>query len=52
VSANIDSPGATSVAEASQTAIIDQSITGDASATADQVSGITQGADTGSTTGP
>jgi hypothetical protein len=52
VSANIDSPGATSVAEASQTAIIDQSITGDANATADQVSGITQGADTGSTTGP
>ena len=43
VSANIGSPGAESVAVANQEALIDQSITGDASATADQVSGIDQG---------
>jgi hypothetical protein len=43
VSANIGSPGAVSVAVANQEALIDQSITGDASATADQVSGIAQG---------
>lgn len=43
VSANIGSPGAESVAIANQEALIDQSITGDASATANQVSGIDQG---------
>ena len=43
VSANIGSPGAESVAVADQTALIDQSIDGDASAVADQVSGIDQG---------
>ena len=46
VSANIGSPGAESVAIADQTAIIDQSIDGDASAVADQVSGIDQGSTT------
>jgi hypothetical protein len=50
VSANIASPGATSVAVADQTALIDQTIDGNATATADQVSDITQGAGTGSTT--
>ncbi|MBV9290990.1 MAG: hypothetical protein JO222_00965 [Frankiales bacterium] len=43
VDANIGSPGAESVAVANQQALIDQSIQGDASATADQVSGINQG---------
>lgn len=43
VSANIGSPGATSVAVANQEALIDQNITGDASATADQVSDLNQG---------
>jgi hypothetical protein len=43
VDANIGSPGAESVAVANQEALIDQSIQGDASATADQVSGIDQG---------
>src|SRR4051794_23838945 len=43
VSANIGSVGSESVAVADQTAIIDQSIDGDASAVADQVSGIDQG---------
>lgn len=47
VSANIDSPGAESVAVADQTALIDQDIDGDASAVADQVSGIDQGSSTG-----
>ena len=42
VSANIGSPGAESVAVADQTALIDQSITGDASAVSDQVSTIDQ----------
>ena len=42
VTANIDSPGAESVAVANQTAIIDQSITGDATAVSDQVSTIDQ----------
>ncbi|HET7310870.1 MAG TPA: peptidoglycan-binding protein [Mycobacteriales bacterium] len=42
VSANIDSPGAESVAVADQTALIDQSITGDATAVSDQVSNIAQ----------
>jgi hypothetical protein len=42
VSANIGSPDATSVAEADQTAIINQDITGDATANADQVSTIDQ----------
>ena len=51
VSANIGSPGAVSVGIANQEALIDQSITGDASATADQVSGIDQGPATGSTAG-
>ena len=43
VSANIGSPGAVSVAIADQQALIDQSITGDATATATQDSGIEQG---------
>jgi hypothetical protein len=51
VSANIGSPGAVSVAVANQEALIDQSITGDASATADQVSAIEQGPADGSTAG-
>ena len=42
VSANIGSPDATSVAEANQTVAIDQSITGDATANADQSSQIDQ----------
>jgi hypothetical protein len=42
VSANIGSPDATSVAEANQTVAIDQSITGDANANADQSSEIDQ----------
>jgi hypothetical protein len=46
VDANIGSPGAESVAVANQEALIDQSIQGDASATADQVSGIDQGPST------
>ena len=51
VSANIGSPGAVSVAVANQEALIDQNITGDASATADQVSGIDQGPAATPTTG-
>ena len=51
VSANIASPGAVSVAVANQEALIDQSITGDASATADQVSGIDQGPTDAASTG-
>src|SRR4051794_41588419 len=42
VSANIGSPGAESIAVADQTAIIDQSITGDATAVSDQTSTIDQ----------
>ena len=42
VSANIGSPGAESIAVANQTAIIDQSITGDATAVSDQASTIDQ----------
>jgi hypothetical protein len=50
VSANIGSPGATSVAEANQAVVIDQSITGDATANANQSSAIDQGGTGGSTT--
>jgi hypothetical protein len=42
VSANIGSPGAESIAVADQTAVIDQSITGDATAVSDQSSTIDQ----------
>jgi hypothetical protein len=51
VSANIGSPGAESVAVADQTAIIDQTITGDANAVSDQTSVIGQGTTAG-TSGP
>jgi hypothetical protein len=44
VSANIGSPGAQSVAVAEQSALIDQSIDGNATATADQVADVSQGA--------
>ena len=53
VSANVGSTDSTSIALSEQQVSIDQSITGDATATAHQVSGITQGsppADTGAST--
>lgn len=52
VSANIGSPGAESVAVADQTAIIDQTITGDANAVSDQTSAIDQGTSATGTVGP
>lgn len=52
VSANIGSPGAESVAVADQTAIIDQTITGDANAVSDQTSTIDQGPTATGTVGP
>ena len=52
VSANIGSPGAESVAVADQTAIVDQTITGDANAVSDQTSTIDQGTSATGTAGP